>query len=269
MCRVSCAGGQHQLLGHVPRPRPTPPTAACDRTCASGQICSGGMCQVSCGAGTTNCTGVCRDLDTDRLNCGACGMACPSGQVCSNGTCQVSCGAGTTNCMRRLPRHPDRPRQLRRLRHRVPHRAGVLRRRVHPRAARAPPTARASAATPRPTACTAAPAADLPRRAGLHRGACQLSCATGSTECSGVCRDLQTDIANCGACGMMCPAGQICARGACVVSCAVGQTNCTGVCRDLQTDLSNCGSCGTACPAGQVCSAGTCRVSCGAGTTTA
>ena len=57
-----------------------------------------GACVVSCGGGTTNCSGVCRDTETDRANCGGCGRACAAGQVCSAGACTVSCGSGTTNC---------------------------------------------------------------------------------------------------------------------------------------------------------------------------
>jgi hypothetical protein len=61
-------------------------------------VCSGGTCQVSCGAGLTNCSGVCRDLTGDRLNCGVCGNTCLGGEVCTGSTCQVSCGGGLSNC---------------------------------------------------------------------------------------------------------------------------------------------------------------------------
>jgi hypothetical protein len=85
-----------------------------------------------------------------------------------------------------------------------------------------------------------------------------VSCAAGQTNCSGVCRDLQNDNTNCGLCGRVCPAGQVCSLGACSVSCAAGQTNCSGVCRDLTSDNNNCGACGRACSAGQACASGTC-----------
>ncbi len=40
-------------------------------------------------------------------------------------------------------------------------------------------------------------------------------CPADATSCGGVCRFLQTDVANCGACNAACPAGQACRAGAC------------------------------------------------------
>jgi hypothetical protein len=42
------------------------------------------------------------------------------------------------------------------------------------------------------------------------------ACATGTTDCAGVCADLQTSNANCGACGVGCSAGQTCVGGKCL-----------------------------------------------------
>ena len=70
-------------------------------------------------------------------------------------------------------------------------------------------------------------------------GACTVSCVTGTTNCSGVCRDLTADRLNCGACGTACPTGQICSAGACTVSCPAGQVDCAGTCRELETDRLN------------------------------
>ncbi len=88
--------------------------------------------------------------------------------------------------------------------------------------------------------------------------------------CGARCVNLQTDNANCGACGTACGAGQSCAAGACVItSCPSGQTLCSGRCVDANSDLSNCGACGTACPpranATASCSGGACGFACGAG----
>jgi hypothetical protein len=41
---------------------------------------------------------VCRDITTDRLNCGLCGRACAAGQICSGSTCILSCPAGQVAC---------------------------------------------------------------------------------------------------------------------------------------------------------------------------
>src|SRR5438105_2763104 len=40
-------------------------------------------------------------------------------------------------------------------------------------------------------------------------------CNAGETLCNNVCKNLQTDVANCGACGNACAAGQACANGLC------------------------------------------------------
>ena len=45
---------------------------------------------------TTTCGGVCANLASDPLNCGACGVACASAQACSNGRCQ--CRPSLTLC---------------------------------------------------------------------------------------------------------------------------------------------------------------------------
>ncbi len=40
-------------------------------------------------------------------------------------------------------------------------------------------------------------------------------CPPGQTSCNGVCKDLQSDVNNCGACGNMCPGGDSCLSGVC------------------------------------------------------
>lgn len=87
-------------------------------------------------------------------------------------------------------------------------------------------------------------------------------CAAGNNDCcadrSGeVCTNLQDDANNCGRCGIVCPAGDICSAGVCGCSIA-GDTNCNGTCTDTSTDPSNCGQCGTVCSEGQVCNSGVC-----------
>ncbi len=82
---------------------------------------------------------------------------------------------------------------------------------------------------------------------------------TSLTECPNIgCVNLQTDPANCGACGNPCGTGQACSFGECS-SCPAGVLDCGAGCSiDGQTDEMNCGGCGIQCGAGQSCQAGAC-----------
>ncbi len=95
------------------------------------------------------------------------------------------------------------------------------------------------------------------------------ACQAGLTLCAAQkkCRDLQNDRFNCGTCGKVCPAGQVCSMGQCAISCRAGLAVCSGKCIDLQSDNNNCGSCGAACAAGHMCSSGKCALSCQKGLT--
>lgn len=87
-------------------------------------------------------------------------------------------------------------------------------------------------------------------------------CTSGQTDCSGVCVELNSNAAHCGACNNACNAHQMCADGVCVLDCPSGQTDCSGTCIDTRKDVDNCGACGTTCAAGEVCSNGSCALSC-------
>jgi hypothetical protein len=83
-------------------------------------------------------------------------------------------------------------------------------------------------------------------------------CPTGTACCNGTCTDLNTDPANCGACGYVCDAATpVCRSGSCV-PCSGGETNCGGYCANLAYDPSNCGACGFVCPGGSGCIDGVC-----------
>ena len=90
-------------------------------------------------------------------------------------------------------------------------------------------------------------------------------CPAGATACSTGCKDLTSDAANCGSCGVVCPVSTSCVSGAC--TCSAGLAACTAGCVDLTSDAGNCGACGAACPTGQVCSASVCKGACDAGLT--
>jgi hypothetical protein len=79
-------------------------------------------------------------------------------------------------------------------------------------------------------------------------------CTACPSVCAGACTDLGSDAANCGTCGHACGASASCDNGACV-PCAMA---CSGACVDLSSDNANCGSCGTACAPGASCGNGVC-----------
>lgn len=63
--------------------------------------------------------------------------------------------------------------------------------------------------------------------------------------CGGTCSDMNSDPANCGACGKVCGGSQVCWGGQCAT-------------RDLKADVSNCGTYGDACGADLACEDGSC-----------
>jgi hypothetical protein len=108
-------------------------------------------------------------------------------------------------------------------------------------------------------------------------GRCGLQCTPEQRVCTVTedgrtrryCANVQTDLANCGACDTACPSGQSCVAGQCRLVCPSGQTACGATCHDLQTDLAHCGACDAACAPGANatarCEAGRCARTCTAG----
>jgi hypothetical protein len=83
-------------------------------------------------------------------------------------------------------------------------------------------------------------------------------CPAGRTHCPAGCVDLTTDPGNCGACGHLCVAGEVCNESACASTCTAGLVNCSGACVDVDTDEAHCGSCSRACAADETCTSGSC-----------
>lgn len=82
-------------------------------------------------------------------------------------------------------------------------------------------------------------------------------CPDSWEHCDGECVDLGSSISDCGACGVMCGAGEACIGGSC--ECDSPTRRCDGACVDLDTDPDHCGACGVTCGAGEVCIAGSCE----------
>jgi hypothetical protein len=79
----------------------------------------------------------------------------------------------------------------------------------------------------------------------------------GCTVCGSLpCVDTTTDPKNCGGCGYMCDARNICSQGTCV--CAPHMTLYGNKCRDTTCDDLNCGGCGKACMGLSHCNGGMC-----------
>ena len=108
---------------------------------------------------------------------------------------------------------------------------------------------------------------------GTNGGAQPPSCPPGQTMCAGACVRTSDDPENCGACGTVCDATQVCRAGACQTSCPAGFIDCGGQCVDPQNDRTYCGAfgncqginAGTTCASGEVCTSGACAVYCPTG----
>ena len=100
-----------------------------------------------------------------------------------------------------------------------------------------------------------------PPNADLDLDTGESPCPPGLTDCAGTCVDLQTDKANCGACGHWCSDGS-CNNGRCECSCGgVGMTLCNTdpcECADTYANPKHCGTCFNACTGGTVCVQGQC-----------
>ena len=90
-------------------------------------------------------------------------------------------------------------------------------------------------------------------------------CPPGQAACDGGCTDIVSDPNNCGFCGNVCAAPNVCGNGFCQMGCAPGQQSCFGQCVDVFSDPFNCGGCGIVCSAGDSCQMGACMNPCGPG----
>lgn len=236
----------------------------CGIKCAPGVRCISGQC--GCPSGLVDCGGDCVDTRFDDMNCGACHNECPpfpddgcdpipaeSFYGCGDRACgALKCHYGFGDCNRDL---------------------GL--------------------------GCASDGCETNLRTNPEHCGACGVKCSPGQVcrdqgngpECSDACGalglgecpyplagrdataciDFRNDPKNCGACGIVCPAGvnqvATCEKGVCGRVCEPGFADCNGDpidgCEvDLGSHPANCGACGNACDfaEGQPCVNGQCLV---------
>ncbi len=115
--------------------------------------------------------------------------------------------------------------------------------------------------------------------ASCVNGVCQYLCNPGYVDCNNNQADgcevfVQTDVNNCGNCGLICAFRpntiRTCVNGVCTYSCNPGFGDCNGNpndgCETSLNSTSNCGGCGLVCPgapnASPVCTGGICGINC-------
>jgi hypothetical protein len=227
------------------------------KACDPGNLCSAGMCGLTCAKDQLNCDGKCIDPKTSNTYCGAkddckaanAGTKCDPGNVCSDGKCGVACVSGQIVCNGKC---------------------------IDPKTDNAFCGAKLDCAGMNAgIKCPAGQTCD-------GNGKCATSCLGTQVLCGGKCIDPKTDNAFCGAsgdclglnAGSKCASGQVCdGNGKCATSCLGTQVLCNGKCIDPNTDNTYCGATGdcmgandgTTCNAGFVCTNKVCTLSCQAG----
>jgi hypothetical protein len=267
---------------------------ACGNYCPQGMFCGGGKCQMGmpapseggqppppydggmppmCGPGQSFCAppgapGYCTDLGRDRYNCGGCGKSCAANELCNGGTCAPDTFDGGP---------PPPP----------------------------PPSDGGTCGQPFTTCSSPAGpfCADLAHDR-YHCGSCDVGCTANDVCMDGrcvipppppdgappppmcqppanpcmpptggppYCADFSIDHNNCGGCGIVCAANQVCMSGRCVTPpppppmCQPPSSPCQppqamGYCADFNVDHNNCGGCQLVCSVDQVCMGGKCTV---------
>ncbi len=209
----------------------------------------------------TSCSGFCTSTASDPSNCGTCGTVCASGAPCTGGTCGAACN---TNCA------PGSPCTTGAQCASLICSGGTC---TFPTCSDGVKNGNETGIDCGGGTCPTCAngqgcATNLDCASNVCiSGVCQAACPAGQTLCGGICKNLQTDVNNCGGCGFVCTqqnATESCVSGACnVVSCSAGYANCdnnpsNGCEIYLQSDNNNCGSCGVVCTVGHNCVSGAC-----------
>lgn len=143
--------------------------------------CTQNLSGPSCEQGLSACADICVNFQADNDNCGACGTTCGVGESCVAGACEDTCPADQVYC------------------------GGAC---VDPAT-----NDDYCGATADCQGVNQGEQCDTGE--SCQAGAC--ACAPGYQDCGGgVCADLESDNANCGACFNQCPANSTCQAGDCI-----------------------------------------------------
>jgi hypothetical protein len=236
-CRL-CPLGQRYCNGRCVDP--TDPVLGCGKVCfpctfanATGTCAADGSCHLgACRAGFADCNGSAADgCEADLTDASDCGgCGVKCSGVCTPSGCADSCPPALTTCLRRCLDTTTSTRGC--------------------------------------GSCAPCPASSNGEVACVA-GACQVTCPSGLTRCTGndgrpVCADLMNDPAHCGTCDSVCTGDVatsqgVCTAGACSSTCPSGWTRCANGCFHLQSDATHCGTCENACAAGEYCTLGACH----------
>jgi hypothetical protein len=229
----------------------------CSTNNVSARTCTGGVCTGACSSGFADCdgnkqtNGCEQDIFGSATNCGACKLTCSSNNVpaptCTGGVCTGACAAGFANCD-----------------------ANKLTNGCEVSSATDPANCGGCGIV-----CSSNHVAQVQCQGATCNGACDAGFwdCNNNKQVDGCESDPQTDVNNCGACGLSCSstnmATRTCGSATCNGTCKAGYADCDGNkltngCEtNTNTDAKNCGNCGNACPNGQSCANGAC-VTCNA-----
>ncbi len=245
---------------------------ACSSNHASATSCTGGSCSPTCQGGYSDCNtpsapaqdnGCESDLSNDPLSCGACGRTCAAthveGRACSSGVCTSSCVQGYSNC--NTPTGTD---------------DGCETANSNTNCGGCGNDCTAQGLTCSGNFCSCTGNSDCGNngftdkcsggvcncngstckhgeKCGGNPRACHCNgnsgCGNGQVCCQAGCKNIQSDPANCGACGRICAPGFICAGGSCACSTSADCNG--GSSGSCSSGICSCG--GTTCAAGQRC----------------
>ena len=228
--------------------------------------------------GSSNCGNVLSDAN----NCGICGVVCGPGLTCSDGVCSGTSRTSNLSAFVNAGASNGASSASNVVSNAASSAGNAASNAVRSAGTAASTAVNNAASTAASTAVNnavnnAGNAASNSASTGASNSAstgATPTCNARQTLCDGRCVNTQFAPRNCGACGVVCAAGQTCAKGVCggagaananatasnnaTTTCDAPKTLCEGRCVNTAIAPRNCGACGVVCEAGQKCAKGVC-----------